>query len=59
MNLKKNTLEYQKDNNIYANFIDTTLIEDVTSSFGIDDIFPRFKVFLQNNILFSILSTEF
>ncbi len=43
------TKEYSIISNIYKNFIDATLTEDPTSSFGIDDIFPRFKVFLQEN----------
>jgi len=49
----KNTHEYRKDNNIYANFIDSTLIEEPTSSFGIDDIFPKFKTFLQSNSFYN------
>jgi P4 family phage/plasmid primase-like protien len=45
----KNTFEYKKNNDIYLEFIEESIIEESTSSFGIDDIFPKFKMFLQEN----------
>ncbi len=45
----KNTQSYRSDSDIYSQFIEENLKEDPVSSFGIDDIFPKFKTFLQNN----------
>jgi P4 family phage/plasmid primase-like protien len=45
----RNTNSYRNDSDIYSQFINETLIEEPTSSFGIDDIFPKFKSFLQSN----------
>jgi len=45
----KNTNSYRSDSDIYSQFAEESLREDPTSSFGIDDIFPKFKAFLQSN----------
>jgi P4 family phage/plasmid primase-like protien len=45
----KNTNSYRSDSDIYSQFVEESLREDPTSSFGIDDIFPKFKSFLQSN----------
>ena len=37
------------DNDIYSQFVEENIIEDKESSFTIDDVFPRFRRFLQSN----------
>jgi P4 family phage/plasmid primase-like protien len=45
----KNTQLYRSDSDIYSQFIEEKLKVDETATFGIDDIYPRFKTFLQCN----------
>jgi len=42
-------LKIDKDYNIYSQFVEESLREDPNSKIGIDDIFSRFKMFLQDN----------
>jgi P4 family phage/plasmid primase-like protien len=43
------TKQVRDDNNVYAQFMEETICEDAKSSFGLDEIFTRFRTFLQNN----------
>jgi hypothetical protein len=45
----KNIQLYRSDSDIYSQFIEENLKVDETATFGIDDIFPKFKSFLQYN----------
>jgi P4 family phage/plasmid primase-like protien len=47
--VKRVTEEYRTDSDIYSQFVEENTKQDPNSSFGIDDIFPRFRAFLQSN----------
>jgi P4 family phage/plasmid primase-like protien len=44
-----NTSSYRSDNDIYSHFVNEFLCEDANSCLSIDDIFPIFRGFLQDN----------
>ncbi len=44
----KYTTEYQNDNNYYTQFVNEFLREDINSTIGIEDIFSRFRSFLNS-----------
>jgi P4 family phage/plasmid primase-like protien len=45
----KNTASYRSDSDIYSQFVEEFLREDANSCLSIDDIFPIFRGFLQQN----------